>query len=152
MTRAQIEAHQAKHGFKSPFQDAEDFVERGRKAQAVVDKLLRAARQPNQTEAEFGRILAAQKSRHEIVHYEFEGIRLKWGVDQKTGEAMWYKPDWVVVVAESSDALAKFRCIEVKGARIWDRDIVRFKGCRAAWPQFDFQFWQKKRNIWTRLH
>ena len=41
--------------------------------------------------------------------------------------------------------------IEVKGGHIWDRDIVRFKGCRAAWPQYEFEMWQLKKREWTRI-
>lgn len=122
----------------------------------VIQDELRRGRQPNKTEAEFGLWLAAQKSKGEIVRYEFEGIRLKWGTDEKTGNAMWYKPDWFVVVRLlplAATTLVGFigRCVEIKGAHIWDRDTVRFKGCRAAHPEFEFEMWQKEKGLWNRL-
>jgi hypothetical protein len=43
------------------------------------------------------------------------------------------------------------KLIEIKGAHIWDRDIVRFKGARAYWPEFQFEMHQKKNGIWTRI-
>jgi len=159
-TLEQAEAHQKKHGFP-PIQKVMDFVEAGQTAQKAVDKIIKGARTPNKTETEFGVLLAAQKTKFEIIRYEFEGIRLKWGVDERTGEAMYYKPDWFVVVCNAHDwdgvmtdwrQLVKFRCIEVKGAKIWDRDIVRFKGARAAWPEFEFEMWQKREGIWKRIH
>jgi len=101
---------------------------------------LKLGRQPNQTEAEMGRMLEVQRRQGEILRYIFEGIRLKWG------DGMWYKPDWFVLTYSLN-----WRCIEVKGAKIWDRDIVRFKGARAAWPEFDFQMWQKKEGLWNQL-
>jgi hypothetical protein len=45
----------------------------------------------------------------------------------------------------------KWLCIEVKGPHIFDRDIVRFKGCRAEWPEFHFQMWQLKKGEWSRI-
>jgi hypothetical protein len=38
------------------------------------------------------------------------------------------------------------KLIEVKGGHIWDRDIVRFKGARAYWPEFAFEMHQKTRR------
>lgn len=138
MTLAQVEEHQRKHGFtlhKDPIE-------------LVVPKPIRGGRLPNKTEAEFGLILQAQKTKGEIVRYEFEGIRLKWGVDEKTGNAMWYKPDWFVVVRLIPLAML---CVEIKGEHIWDRDVVRFKGARSAHPEFEFEMWQKAQGLWNRL-
>jgi hypothetical protein len=59
---------------------------------------------------------------------------------------MRYTPDFVVFHR------AYIKLIEVKGGHIWDRDIVRFKGARAYWPEFSFELWQKKQGQWKRLH
>ncbi len=60
---------------------------------------------------------------------------------------MRYKPDFVVFIEDMPTKL-----IEVKGGHIFDRDLVRFKGCRAEWKTwFDFEMWQKKAGQWTRL-
>ncbi len=51
----------------------------------------------------------------------------------------WYaKEDWI-----PSRTIIKL--IEVKGPHIHYRQqaIARFKGCRAHWPEFQFEMWQK---------
>jgi hypothetical protein len=98
----------------------------------------------NKTEAEFGRILEAMKLRGEILFYCYEGIRLKWG------DCMFYKPDFLLTKWDG--ASQRTVLVEVKGAHIWDRDLVRFRGCRAEWRHvFDFELWQKKGGQWERL-
>lgn len=99
---------------------------------------------PNKTEAEFALRLEAMKRNGEILRYEYEGITLRWA-------GMRYTPDFVVF-----DRLmypyVQVRLIEVKGGHIWDRDIVRFKGARAHWPEFSFEMWQKTKQGWKRIH
>lgn len=149
--------------------DAQEFVRRGLATQASVDALtsrvdelaaktpkLRAAKKPNKTEAEYGRILESMKSRGEIIEYRYEGITLKWA-------DMRYTPDWFVITERALSGVIEFnvadqskpdwvriKLIEVKGAHIWDRDTVRFKGARAAWPMFAFEMHQKK-GAWRRI-
>lgn len=101
----------------------------------------------NKTEREFSRILESKARRGEITGWAFEAIRLKWGKDPNSGAAMRYLADFVVFHGED------ITMIEVKGGKIWDRDIVRWKGCRAEWPQFKFEFHQKTRHEgWRRIH
>lgn len=107
----------------------------------------RAAARMNKTEAEFALMLEARKRSGEITDYRYEGMRLKWGEDPRTGEAMNYLADFVVIGKLSSH----ITLIEVKGAHIWDRDKVRFKGCRAAWPCFAFELHQKIKGEWKRI-
>src|SRR4051812_33789252 len=141
--------------------DAQEFVRRGLATQAAVNALTgdssanqqpmfrpRKRKEPNKTEAEYGRILESMKLRGEIVEYRYEGITLKWA-------DMRYTPDWFVIAEEHLDCEKEFqliRLIEVKGAHIWDRDTVRFKGARAAWPMFQFEMHQKKGGEWRRIH
>ncbi len=109
----------------------------------------------NKTESEFAQILEIQKKRGENQRWEYEGITLRWA-DMK------YTPDFLVFDTTSSAWLSKdhpeikiirgIRLIEVKGGHIWDRDIVRFKGARAFYPEFQFEMWQKKKGEWKRLH
>jgi len=98
----------------------------------------------NKTEREFGAILEAMKRGGEIVRYEYEGLSLRWS-------GMRYTPDFVVILGEVQRMACGIRLIEVKGPHIWDRDIVRFKGARAYWPEFAFEMWQKARGEWRRL-
>ena len=104
----------------------------------------------NKTEAQFALMLEAQKRAGEILRYEFEGIALRWA-------DMRYTPDFVVFEYYDNELpmhqrqQSGIKLIEVKGAHIWDRDIVRFKGARAYWPEFAFEMWQlKKGHGWNR--
>jgi hypothetical protein len=116
-------------------------------------KKIRTQKEPNKTEREFSFILEAQKRKGEILRYEYQGITLRW-FDMK------YTPDWFVLGnpivtfdPESQKDIQRFpfRLIEVKGPHIWDRDIVRFKGARAYWPEFQFEMHQKKQGQWNRI-
>jgi hypothetical protein len=105
----------------------------------------------NNTEAEFALYLLALKQKGEILRYEFEGITLRWA-DMK------YTPDFVVFdtseihCLHSGPKAVRLKLIEVKGGHIWDRDIVRFKGARAYWPEFAFEMHQKQKTGWKRIH
>lgn len=153
MTPQQADAHQRKHGFPGVL---EKFAQKGQAAQAAVDKLtgvnlsgkkpkqLRGTEPPkmNGTEAEFEVLLKAQVAEGAIDDYRFQGTRLRWG------GGMYYKSDFTT---RRSDGV--ITVIEVKGPQIWDRDIVRFKGCRAEWKEwFIFEMWQRDANkTWSRL-
>jgi hypothetical protein len=134
LTLQQANEHQLKHGFL-----------------AIAEKAklpeLKKGKQPNKTEAEFGRILESDKQRGKIIRYEYEGMTFRW-------LGMRYTPDWIVVCDRvvSTDPYCFFKAIEVKGGHIFDRDIVRFKGARALWPEIAFEMWQKKSGQWNRLH
>jgi hypothetical protein len=153
ITLEQARAHATRHGYAlqgdpagqhsaPPAQNAVAGLAGGQ-----IEPKTARGRQMNKTEAEFARILEAQKRKGEIVEWRFEGIRLKWG------DTMHYKPDFVVRRAALPEIYRPpLLLIEVKGGHIWDRDLVRFKGCRAEWKlAFDFALWQKKGGNWTRL-
>lgn len=96
---------------------------------------------PNKTEQRFLDILNAKQRRGELLSVRYEGMTLRWGGGMKyTADMVAQKPDgsWLL--------------FEVKGAHIRSRDIVRFKGCRAEWPEFEFQMWQWKSGEWTRIY
>jgi hypothetical protein len=114
----------------------------------------------NKTESEFSLRLEAMKRKDEIKRWEFEGITLRWG------DGMRYTPDFVVFtnvmqMLRQMELLKPdqfptvewkgIKLIEVKGAHIWDRDTVRFKGAAAYWPEFAFEMWQKKAGEWKRI-
>jgi hypothetical protein len=153
MTREQAEEHQRKHGFWTPSNPLEITP-----SNPLSPRPKRSMTKP---EREYSLILEAQKRRREILWYQFEGMRLKWGVDPKTGAAMWYKPDFCTLADSGPIQLRTFTqhdispiwtMIEVKGPWINPRDMVRFKGCRAAWPMFDFEMHQRDREgRWTRI-
>jgi hypothetical protein len=66
-------------------------------------------------------------------------MSLRWG------NCMSYKPDFL-----DRDSKTIY---EIKGAHVFSRDIVRFKGCAAEWSWlFDFQLWQWKDSKWSRLY
>lgn len=119
-------------------------------AEPVASNPLRSSakrRKINKTESAYAAVLKGQQDRGEILRFTFEGIRLKWGHDENTGEAMNYKPDFCVVLNDR-----RIRCIEVKGAHIFDRDLVRFKGCRSEWRELEFEMHQWKKGEWKRIH
>jgi hypothetical protein len=140
MTRQQFEEHQRRHGFMI---DPSTLKE-------VELKFITPPKPRRMTlpEREYELILKAQNP----VFFGYEAIRLKWGTDIKTGEAMWYKPDFFVI--ENAEGYGeRFKCIEVKGPWINPRDLIRFKGARAAWPSFQFEMHQRDRDgRWTRIH
>lgn len=154
MTREQAEAHQRKHGFM-----VENLL--GRKLQPYEKGMLGLLPKPrmNKTESEYALILEAMKRRKEILEYKFEGISLSWGADPETGKPMWYTPDFIVFTMTlglppgCKWVEPHFSLIEVKGAHIFSRDLVRFKGCRAEWGKwFRFEMQQKKMGQWWRIH
>jgi len=136
MSLQQAEEHQRKHGFS-----LEEFMQRGLAAQNNIDAhtrpkgKLKLPREMNATEREFSHILEAQRRRGEILAYRFEAITLTWG------DGMRYKPDFAVLRVNGG-----LRFIEVKGPKIWDRDIVRFKGCRAHYKDWFFEFEMHQRD------
>lgn len=99
----------------------------------------------NKTESEFALLLEAKKRTGEIVRYEFEGITLRWA-------DMRYTPDFVCVFPNVLGVTLPLLLIEVKGAHIWSRDIVRFKGARAYWAEFTFEMHQKTKSGWKRKY
>lgn len=146
MSLAEAEAHQRRHGFRMTPQ------------YAVIDgKIVEPKSKPrmNGTETRFSLILESMLRRDEIVEWRFEGISLAWGEDPKTGKPMWYTPDFYVVVEEHLDCEKVFKrqkLIEVKGAHIREKDLVRFKGCRSDWTDIDFEMHQWKGGTWQRIH
>ena len=94
----------------------------------------------NKTESEYAALLKALEVRGEILRFEFEGITLRWA-------GMRYTPDFVIFRRDQPILF-----LEVKGARIWDRDLVRFKGARAFWPEFQFELHQKREGVWQRIY
>lgn len=117
---------------------------------------IKGTKVPNHTEQRMLDLCEARKRRGEIDSYRYEGMTLRWGRDPKTGKPMRYTADVVVTVKDGyHDGQRSFdwtetTLIEVKGKKIWDRDLVRFKGCRAEWPEYHFEMWQWKDRQWTR--
>ena len=96
----------------------------------------------NKTETEYALILDAMKGFGQILRWEFEGITLRWA-------DMRYTPDFAVFV-KTGEPVVGIKLIEIKGAHIWSRDVVRFKGARAYWPEFAFEMWQKTKSGWKQ--
>lgn len=145
-TLEEADAHQRKHGF-APIISAREKQLAALHTEVDLNKrkgatLRGTPRKMNATEREFSHLLEARKRTEKIQDWKFEGVRLGWG------DCMVFKPDFTEVWRSGRMCL-----IEVKGPFIRDRDIVRFKGCKAEWKKwFDFQFWQRDRNKqWNRL-
>lgn len=162
-TKAEAEAHQRKLAAKGQIKLPQFLIDEAKGVPSsclppqVEEKRARPRRSMTRPEREYSLILEAQKRAGEILEYLYEGMRLKWGVDPDTGLAMWYKADFVVtkkggVLYDGGLLCYPMKLIEVKGPWINPRDLVRFKGCRAAWPQFQFEMHQRdKDGRWTRI-
>lgn len=145
MTMTDVLEHQKKHGF---VKEVEAVL--GKPLQPYQKAMLGLSPKPrqNKTELAFGLILEAQKQRREIIEYKPFGIRLEWGAHPETGKPQVYSPDFTVW----ETGAAFLRLIEVKGPHIWQKDRIRFRGCRAEWGMwFQFEMWQKKAGQWKRL-
>jgi hypothetical protein len=145
-TIEQADAHQRHHGFK-PLLQGKTLCEVFAAEDKPKGKLRNVRkRQMNKTEREFSFILEAKKRALEIDDWKFEGVRLLWG------GGMTYTADFSVKRTRLC-GMDKIKVVEVKGAHIRDRDIVRFKGCRAEWLEwFDFEFHQRNKDgTWHQL-
>lgn len=148
-TVAQVLDHARRHG-QDPKQylDGNDTLPRATIEHAArVMKQAAVFKEPagpkmNKTEARYGRILESRLQRRDILRYRFNAVRLLWG------DCMRYLPDFSVTNLDGS-----MLHIEVKGPHIRDRDRVRFKGCKAEYPEFRFEMWQETRQKeWVRVY
>lgn len=99
----------------------------------------------NGTEQRMLDYLRARERRGDIANVRPFPLILHWGLDGD-GHYMTYTPDM------SYDREGRTVLVEVKGAHVRSRDIVRFKGCRAEWDgKFGFEMWQWKEREWTRI-
>lgn len=142
MSIEQADAHQRKHGFKPVLAQLQAAVD---EASAKIKGKLRnvRAREMNKTEREFSLLLEARKTQGELIEWRFHALRLQWG------GGMHYTADFAARRADGNIEIH-----EVKGAHIFSRDTVRFKGCRAEWQQwgFIFHFHQRtKDGQWHQL-
>lgn len=160
MSLAEFNAHQARHGF-APIEPKTGKKQAGGAFAPLNDPSQKEIKRRKMTtpEIEMELMLEFQKSAGQIKDFKYEGMSLAWGYDPKTKRPMRYKPDFVVTVQHSyehqDDGIkmewVQVKFIEVKGARIWPQDLIRFKGCRAEWPQFEFELWKLEKHQWTQL-
>jgi hypothetical protein len=97
----------------------------------------------NRTELNFFRLCGRYKDKRGY------GLTVTpWPMTLRWGGAMHYTPDFGV----KEILRPRLRLIEVKGAHIRSRDIVRFKGCRAEWNWlFDFEMHQLVNHEWKQI-
>lgn len=83
----------------------------------------------NATETRFEQcVLLPRKQAGEIVRWEYEPIRFRYGTDQNAT----YTPDFMVFRADGMIEL-----IDVKGSGGWEAaSRVRFKSCAEKYPEF----------------
>jgi hypothetical protein len=95
----------------------------------------------NKTEERYAWILEAQKRSGEIKWYGFEKIKLKI-----SSLKCWYNVDFMVI---DKDDVVKM--IEVKGGRIWEDSIVKFKAACELYPFIKFVMVQYKNKQWKTI-
>lgn len=148
MTSQQVEAHQRHHGFLTgDGSEAPDQTRAEQKALPLPVKM-------TIPEKEMDLMLKVQQQKGEILEYRFHPLKLAWGVDPDTGNAMIYTPDFLVVRGEfRQNIYAKdIVLIETKGSKLFHAHLVRFRGCRACWPIFQFELHQRdKEGGWRRV-
>jgi hypothetical protein len=156
-TLAEAEAHQRKHGFLPPQTTCkkDEPCEHVLYHKDVLSVLKPKGRQMTKTEREYSLILEAMKRRGEIVHYEYEGITLRFA-------GVRYTPDFVVcpspLLVEGYTVPQRLKFIEVKGslslsANIYARTVERFRHARTYWTLFDFEMHQRQKGgQWVRIH
>lgn len=136
MTAADVAAHQTHHGF-APNGAPSAISE-------PIGAILSKPDRMTVPEREYDLILRGMLSRGEILDYRYQGVSLAWGRNPKTGKLMRYKCDfWVWRKATLNLKILPVTIIETKGPRIWPKDLIRFRGCRAEWPMFLFELHQR---------
>lgn len=140
MSAADVAAHQAKHGFAPNIAPSAVSAPIGSKLPKPVQMTI--------PEKEMELMLRVQLQEGKIREYRFQGIKLAWGVDPKTGKVMIYTPDFYVVRAafRQNPYISDILCIETKGSELHQSAITRFKGCRACWPMFSFELHQRDKD------
>lgn len=105
----------------------------------------------NKTETAFSALLDARQRRGEILHWQREGITLRWP------DGMTYSPDFSIVTSMAAEATeteapsVRLTLIETKGGFIRDDALVKFRAARSAWPHYRFEMWQLTKGEWTRI-
>lgn len=133
--------------------DLQSFAKRGMISQEEVDRLtvvagvisidnkIRAAKVPNKTEEEFGRILDARIRKNELWGpLMFEGVKLRIAGN------CYFTPDWFCF-----DPNGRPTFFEVKGAHIWDDAKVKFKAAQEMHKWAMFEMHQKSKGQWRRI-
>jgi hypothetical protein len=110
-------------------------------AAPVEEKAAPKAKEPNKTEAEYGRRLSLEFPGCEV---RYEALALIIELD---GERFRYSPDWVVLLPGGG-----VLCIEVKNAGYqhasYGRAKLAFAAARVAWPMFSFRWAEKESGSW----
>jgi hypothetical protein len=111
-------------------------------AAPVDEKSAPKCKQPNKTEAEYGRRLC----------FEFPGCEVRYEalalIVELDGERFRYSPDWIVFLPGGG-----ILCVEVKNAGYqhasYGRARLAFAACRVAWPMFNFRWAVKDAGSWS---
>lgn len=141
------------HLFPAPAANATGSPARPDEPKAARSRPGKRRKEMNKTEALYAKILEVKAARREIDSFRYEGITLRWG----SLDNIQYTPDFVVFVKsalqpEGQPIARHVTLIEVKGARIWPKDIQKFKAARNQYPEFEFELWQYKDRQWARLY
>lgn len=83
-------------------------------------------------------MLRARQLAGEIVRWEFEALRVRFGTDDKAT----YTPDFVVFRADG-----EIECIDVKGSGGWEEKArVKIKACARIYPEFHWIGYTEQRG------
>jgi len=94
----------------------------------------------NKTEARYSQVLEGWKAIGLVREYRFEAVKFK------LADATFYTPDFMVI-----RPTREIEFIEVKGGKIWDDAVVKFKVAAQSFPMFTWAMLQWKGGVWTEL-
>lgn len=91
----------------------------------------------NKTEGKHAAYLEAWKRAGVIRNWMFASIKLR------LAEKCFYTPDFFVEMADGT-----FEMHEIKGAKVWDDAVVKYKMARELFPQFRWKWRQLIKGEW----
>jgi hypothetical protein len=113
-----------------------------RNAVQTPQKLIKGRSMSN-AELEYAMILEHMKRDHEIESYKYEGVTLK------LADGCRYCPDFFVVV---SSMILRLRFVEIKGAKVWEDSIIKFKVAKEQNPWAEWQMHQRSKDgQWSQI-
>lgn len=122
-------------------------------AKAEPEQKAKAPKGPNKTEQAFARHLDWLVSTRVANCYWYEPMRLRLtDQDPTTNRAMYYVPDFMVLLETAHIIDHRPLIVEIKGGHIWEDAKVKFKTAWAAYGKvFRFSMVQKRKDGWVTI-
>jgi hypothetical protein len=100
-------------------------------------------RSMSNAELEYAMELEMMRRIGEIESWKYEGVTLK------LADGCRYTPDFFVVV---SSMILRLRFVEIKGAKVWEDSIIKFKVAKEQNPWAEWQMHQRSKDgQWSQI-